>query len=113
MRGRGTKRKCEIVLDAGAHELEGTLEDEKDKVDLTGTLVGVLSARTEVESRSAVRVVAKDELFAGDGLGFDVLRRDGGVEPKVAPPFEGVFEALDALRHDVFRGAYVAQDALV
>lgn len=82
-------------------------------MDLPRALFGVLSARTHVEGWATARVVPKEELFAGDGFGFDVLWGDERVEPEIAPPFEGAFEALDGLGHVVFRGAYVAQDALV
>lgn len=104
-RGAFGMRGTRDVLDAGAHEVNGTLQDPKHKVDLSGTLFGILSTRTHVERWSAVRVVSKDELFASDSFGLDVLWCDKGVEPKVAPPFEGVFEALDALGHVVFGGA--------
>jgi len=107
------KRGTRHVLDARTHELDGALEDPEYKVDLPRALFGVLSARTHVEGGSAARVVPKDELFSGDGFGLDVLWRDERVEPELAPPFEGAFEALDGLGHVVFRGAYVAQDALV
>ena len=109
----GPREGTRHVLDTRTHELDGALQEPKDELDLPRALLGVLSARTEVERGSAVHVVAKDKLFAGDGLGLDVLGRDEGVEPKVAPPFEGGFEALDALGHVVLGGAYVAQDALV
>ena len=82
-------------------------------MNLPRTLFGVLSARPHVHRRPAARVISKDVLFASDGFGLDVVCRDERVEPKIAPPFEGALEALDALGHVVLGRAYVAQDALV
>ena len=82
-------------------------------MDLSRGLFGVLSVQAHVQRRSAALVVPEDELFASNGFGFDVLCCNERVEPKVAPPFEGALEALDALGHVVLGCAYVAQDALV
>lgn len=110
---RGAHKRHVDVLDAGSHEIHGTLEDPDDKVDLSGALFGVLSARTHVEGGSALGVVAKEELFASEGFGRDVFCRDERVESIVASPLEGALEAGDGFGCVVFRCAYVAQDALV
>ena len=107
------ERERADVLDAGAHEVDAALEDPDDELDLAGALGGVLPAGEHVEGGSAVGVEAKDELFAGEGLGLDVFGGEGGVEAILVAPCEGGFEAFYGLLDVVFCCTDVAQDAFV
>ena len=55
-------------LYAGPHQLSETLQCPNDVVHLTYTLLCILSARTEVQSRSIVNVIAPDDHLACDSL---------------------------------------------